>query len=71
LLLAGDQDTDVLPRNTINLTKCLRTLGDPVKEIIYPGVAHIGIILALADGFRGKAPVLNDIADFIDAHTKQ
>ena len=70
LLLMGDEDEDVLSHNSIHLARRLREKNDPVKLITYPGVAHIGIALALADGFRNKAPVLTDIAAFIDAQTK-
>ena len=44
-------------------------MGDDVTLIVYPGLAHIGIALALADGFRNDAPVLKDISSFVDAHT--
>jgi len=71
LLMTGDKDTQVLPRNTINLTARLQALNDCVTERIYPGVAHIGIVLSLASGFRGKAPVLEDIAAFVQQHTKK
>lgn len=65
LLVTGDEDTDVYPKNTRNMAAKLRQYNDMVKEIIYPDVAHIGIILSLADGFRGKAPLLADIDKFI------
>jgi acetyl esterase/lipase len=65
LLLTGDEDTDVYPKNTRHLAEKLRKAGNHVTEKIYPGVAHIGIILALAEGFRDKAPTLFDIDTFI------
>jgi acetyl esterase/lipase len=64
LLMAGDADTEVKPKNTYHLAARLKELGDPVTMRIYPDVAHIGIVLALADGFRHKAPVLDDIDRF-------
>jgi len=70
LLLTGDKDEDVLPRNSFNLAARLHSMGDDVTQITYPGLAHIGIILAVADGFRSKGPVLDDIAAFIDLHRK-
>jgi acetyl esterase/lipase len=69
LLLHGDEDQDVWTRNTFNLAAKLRQFDDPVTVHIYPDVAHIGIVLALADGFRSKAPVLEDIATFLDGQT--
>jgi len=71
LLLTGDKDTDVSPRNSANLTERLHSMGDEVHLIIYPGVAHIGIALALADGFRDRAPVLEDVSAFIEKHAKK
>jgi acetyl esterase/lipase len=67
LLLAGEDDTTVLPRNTTALAAAIRAKGGPVEMKLYPGVAHIGIILAFAPGFRGRAPSLDDVARFIDA----
>jgi acetyl esterase/lipase len=69
LLITGDQDTDVKPKNTIHLAARLRAAGYEVDERIYPGVAHIGTVLSLANAFRGKAPTLDDAADFVRAHT--
>lgn len=65
LLLTGDADDEVRPKNTHNLAAKLRKYKSPVEERVYPGVAHIGIVLALADIFNGKAPVLEDIDRFI------
>jgi len=68
LLITGDDDDEVKPKNTIHLTEKLESLHDPVTKCIYPGVGHIGIVLSLASGFRGKAPVLDDIDTFIRSH---
>jgi acetyl esterase/lipase len=69
LLLTGDADTQVLPRNAHNLTAKLEKDHDPVTKIVYPGVGHIGIILAIANNFHSKAPTLDDIARFVNAHS--
>jgi len=69
LLLTGDADEDVYMKNTINIAKKLRDNHDSVTTQIYPGVAHIGIILALAKGFRGKASVLEDISQFVNTQS--
>ena len=71
LLLTGDEDADVLPQNSINLASKLAATGNAVTEITYPGIGHIGIILSLADGFRGRAPVLEDCAIFINGISQQ
>ena len=67
LLLAGDADTTVQPRNTTALAARIRERGGPVESKVYPGVGHIGIITAFAPLFRGNAPVLDDVWAFITA----
>jgi hypothetical protein len=39
-----------------------------VDEIVYSHVGHMGIMLALAPGFRSRAPLREDIARFVAAH---
>lgn len=65
LLAAGDADEEVYPKNTKNMAARLQSLSNPVTVRLYPGVGHLGIILAVADGFRSKAPVLDDIDQFV------
>lgn len=67
LLVSGDNDKQVYPKNTINLANRLRQFKVPVTEIIYPRIGHIEIILSLASGFRYKAPLLEDIAHFVES----
>jgi acetyl esterase/lipase len=68
LLLAGSADTTVLPRNTLALAAKVRAHGGYVEDRIFPGVAHIGLVIAIAPVFQGKAPVLPAIEAFIHAH---
>ena len=65
LLLTGDADTTVQPRNSRALAVRMTALGGQARVIEYPGIGHIGIILALSKPFRGKAPVLVDMAEFL------
>lgn len=65
LLATGDEDTDVSPQNTLRMARALNEQQVSVTTPVYPGVGHIGIILSLADGFRSKTPLLNDIDQFI------
>jgi acetyl esterase/lipase len=71
LLLAGADDTTVLPRNTTALAARITAKGGEVKTIIYPGLAHIGLITAIAPLFQGRAPVLAAVTDFVRAHQIQ
>jgi acetyl esterase/lipase len=68
LLLAGSADKTVFPRNTLSLAAKIRAEGGQVEERIFPGVAHIGLVIAIAPLFQGKAPVLPVVEAFIRAH---
>lgn len=65
LLLYGKDDTVVQPRNSEALATRLRAGGVAVDERAYPKLGHVGILLALALPFRGRAPVLSDVSSFI------
>jgi acetyl esterase/lipase len=67
-LATGDADTTVKPHNTYDLAKRLKTLGGKIEVHTYEDVAHIGLVLSLASGFRGKASVLDDIAGFVEKY---
>lgn len=69
LLVTGDHDQRVLPRNTVNFAKKLRLYHVQVSEIIYPDIGHISIILSLAAGFRYKTSLLKDITEFVKTTT--
>ena len=68
LLLAGDADTTVLPRNTQRLTARIRAAGGPVQSRIYPGIGHKEIIGAMGVPFRFLCPTWRDCTTFISAH---
>lgn len=67
LLLAGTADTTVKPRNTQSLAARITEAGGPVQAKLYPGIGHIGLVLAFAPLFQWKAPVLDDVWTFITA----
>ena len=67
LLMTGDADETVLPRNSTALAARITGLGGQAKVISYPGIGHIGIILAMSKPFRGKAPVVADMTKFLHA----
>jgi acetyl esterase/lipase len=68
LLIAGEDDTTVEPRNTTALTGRIATAGGPVADKLYPGIGHIGLITAFAPLFSGRAPVLDDVWRFVTSH---
>jgi acetyl esterase/lipase len=69
LLLTGDKDTVVKPRNSKILSEAIRALGGQQQLRIYPDVDHADIIMAVARPFRQKAPVVSDVVNFIKAHS--
>ena len=66
LLITGTGDEVVDPGNSARLGARLREKGVPVREIVYPGLGHSTLVGALAAPLRGLAPVLADVALFIN-----
>ena len=69
LLLTGDKDTVVKPRNSKILSEKIQALGGQQQLRIYPDVDHADIIMAVARPFRQKAPVVSDVVNFIKAQS--
>jgi len=67
LLATGTGDTTVLPRNSYRLAEKLKSLGSPVRLAAYPGAGHIGILLSLAQGFRGRTSLRGDVLGFVES----
>lgn len=63
-LAAGAEDQTVMPRNTTSLAARIRAAGGPVRDRLYPGVGHIGLITAFAPLFQDRVPVLGDVEIF-------
>lgn len=66
LLLTGADDRTVRPRNSRSLASAANGSGGSAMLRVYPDMGHIGIVLALAAGHRDGAPVLDDVAAFVD-----
>lgn len=65
-LATGADDSTVRPRNTENLAARLRAAGVPVDVQVYPGLAHTGMVAALAAPLTFLAPVRADILAFLE-----
>jgi acetyl esterase/lipase len=65
LLIHGETDTTVNPKNSIALANRIEAAGGSAKLILYPKVDHVGVVLALAWPFRWIAPTLRDATAFI------
>lgn len=64
-LATGDEDTTVRPRNSQNLAAAIESAGGTATVRVYPAMGHTGIVMALAEPFRGKGPVLEEATDFL------
>lgn len=69
LLATGDRDLIVSPGNTDRMAAKLRAVGSQVQIIHYPKLDHPLVVAALAPPLQGIAPVMRDVAAFIDAVT--
>lgn len=68
LLIVGAKDTRVNPvRNTRGLALALRQSGTPVRLREYENLTHETAVAALAWPLRGLAPVLDEVAEFVQA----
>lgn len=63
LLLHGEDDRVVWPRNSTRLAARLRAAGVPVQERRYADLGHVRILLALR--FPSFAPTLSDLVRFV------
>lgn len=64
-LAAGGSDTVVDPGNTTRLAAAVTAKGGEVQAQIYPGIGHVGAVLALVGPYRRKAPVLDQMLAFM------
>lgn len=66
LLLTGGSDTTVKPRNSLALAKAQSATGGKANSLVYEGLGHSDIIMAIARPFQSKAPVVDDLSAFFD-----
>jgi acetyl esterase/lipase len=65
LLIHGENDDTVRPKNSINFAASLRAVGAPVTLKLYPKLVHADTVAALSLPARGRAPTLADVAVFL------
>lgn len=65
LLLHGGGDRTVAVENSVRLTARIRDRGGCARSIVYPGVGHVQIVVALSAPRLRIAPVLDDIDAFV------
>jgi acetyl esterase/lipase len=67
LLLTGDTDTTVKPRNSEALAKALTKSGAPTRPVVLTGVDHSGTVMKLAAPFSRDRRVLEPALAFLAA----
>ena len=65
LLMHGDADTRVRPKNSINLARELRAAGAKVELDLLPGLGHTDIIAKFTRLLRGDGKVVDRVDQFI------
>lgn len=65
LLITGENDTSVLPKNSINLARKLKTSDNKAVINLYKNLNHRDVLLTLSPIFSYKAPILREINKFI------
>lgn len=65
LLVHGTADKTVGAGNSRRMAQRLREAGNAVDLIEYKGASHLGILLSLAHGFRGRTTLREDMLRFI------
>ena len=66
LLLTGDADTTVKPRNSRVLAKALTEAGARAELAVLPGVDHAGPVLTLARPFAGDTRARDAVLGFLE-----
>ena len=69
LLLTGDLDTTVKPRNSLALAKAMTAVGAPTQAVVLKGVSHESIIMKLAQPFMARdTRVIDAVLAFLASH---
>lgn len=68
LLLFGNDDRTVLPRNSRHLADKIREKGGKVSLHEFKDYGHVAMVAKLAKPLRGEGRLLNTIRDFVLAH---
>ena len=67
LLVTGDADTTVKPRNSLALAAAMTAAGRPVRAVVLAGVDHSGTVMKLAAPFSRDRRVLDPVLAFLAA----
>lgn len=64
LLITGDSDRTVYPRNSHRLADRLKAVGVEVQLMVLPGLGHADVLTAIARPLRWRAPILEAVTSF-------
>ncbi len=64
LLITGDADSTVYPRNSKRLAERLKEAGVETRLVVLEGLGHADVLTALARPLRWRAPVLEAVTNF-------
>ncbi|MFM5918306.1 MAG: alpha/beta hydrolase [Novosphingobium sp.] len=67
LLITGDKDTTVKPRNSLALAAALTAAGTPTRPVVLPGLDHGDTVMKLAAPFSRDRRVLDPVLAFLAA----
>ncbi len=65
LLMHGEDDVSVFPRNTRNLANKIRAAGGPVETVFYPKLSHSWIVATLSTTLQKQSDVMPYTRDFV------
>ena len=68
LLVTGDADTVVRPRNSLALARAMTAVGVPTQAVVFPGVSHQMLVMKLAAPFDRDPRVKDAVVSFLAAH---
>ena len=68
LLVTGDADTVVRPRNSLALARAMTAVGAPTQAVVFPGVSHQMLVMKLAAPFDRDPRVRDAVLGFLAAH---
>ncbi len=72
LLLTGDIDITVKPRNSLALAKAMSAAGAPTRAVVLNGLSHQAIIMKLAQPFMARdRRVIDAVLGFLSSHSGQ
>ena len=69
LLLTGDADKTVRPRNSMALARAMTEAGRPMQAEVLPRLSHTRIIMLMAKPFASNRVVLDKVLPFLAAVT--